>query len=83
MLSPTASAKKIPKQAREARPVNFPPLGEVTRPTVTTEAAAYYLNRSPQTLRMHACYDNGIVRPLRIGGRLAWPVAELKRVLGV
>ena len=29
----------------------FPPLEQVTRPTVPTDAAAYYLNRQPQTLR--------------------------------
>ena len=28
----------------------FPPLESVTRPTVDTAAAAYYLNRRPQTL---------------------------------
>lgn len=61
----------------------FPPLESVTRPTVETAAAAYYLNRRPQTLRGHACSDDGPIRPLRINGRLAWPVAELRRVLGV
>ena len=61
----------------------FPPLESITRPTVETAAAAYYLNRRPQTLRGHACHENGPIRPLRIHGRLAWPVSELKRVLGV
>lgn len=61
----------------------FPPLESVTRPTVDTAAAAYYLNRRPQTLRGHACHEDGPIRPLRINGRLAWPVRELKRVLGV
>lgn len=64
-------------------PQQFPPLELVTRPTVPTEQAAYYLNRRPQTLRGHACMDNGPIRPLRINGRLAWPVSELRRVLGV
>lgn len=64
-------------------PQKFPPLELVTRPTVPTEQAAYYLNRRPQTLRGHACMDNGPIRPLRINGRLAWPVSELRRVLGV
>ncbi len=64
-------------------PQQFPPLQLVTRPTVPTEQAAYYLNRRPQTLRGHACKDNGPIRPLRINGRLAWPVSELRRVLGV
>ena len=31
-------------------PQHFPPLEQVTRPTVPTEQAAYYLNRRPQTL---------------------------------
>ena len=61
----------------------FPPLEQVTRPTVPTEQAAYYLNRRPQTCRAWACLENGPLRPLRINGRLAWPVAELRKVLGV
>ena len=61
----------------------YPPLEAVTRPTVDTAAAAYYLNRKPQTLRGHACNENGPIRPLRINGRLAWPVSELRRLLGV
>ena len=61
----------------------FPPLEQVTSPTVDTDAAAYYLNRRPQTLRIWACMENGPIRPTRIMGRLAWPVAELRRVLGV
>lgn len=63
----------------------FPPLESVTRPTVDTAAAAHYLNRRPQTLRGWACletFPKGL-RCLRINGRLAWPVASIKRVLGV
>ena len=61
----------------------FPPLESVTRPTAETAAAAFYLNRRPQTLRAWACLENGPIRPVRVHGRLAWPVAELKRVLGL
>lgn len=61
----------------------YPPLEAVTRPNVDTAAAAYYTNRKPQTLRGWACFENGPIRPIRINGRLAWPVADLKRVLGV
>lgn len=63
----------------------FPPLELVNRPTVPTEQAAHYLLRRPQTLRGWACaetFPEGL-RPLRINGRLAWPVSELRRVLGV
>lgn len=62
---------------------SFPPLDELTRPTVPTEQAAYYLDRKPQTLRGWACLENGPLRPLRVHGRLAWPVNEIKRLLGV
>ena len=61
----------------------FPPLESVTRPAADTAAAAYYLNRRPQTLRMWACLENGPLRPIRINGRLAWTVSELRRVLQV
>ncbi len=63
--------------------LQFPPLEAVTRPTVPTEQAAYYLSRRPQTIRGWACMENGPIRPIRINGRLAWNVSELRRVLGV
>lgn len=66
-------------------PQPFPPLESVTRPTVDTAAAAYYLNRRPQTCRAWACletFPDGL-RPLRVNGRLAWPVAGIRKVLGV
>ena len=66
-----------------ASSAQFPPLESVTRPTVETAAAAFYLNRRPQTMRIHACMETGPILPLRINGRLAWPVSELKRVTGV
>jgi hypothetical protein len=62
---------------------SFPPLDAITRPRVDTPAAAYYLNRKEQTLRGWACSESGPIRPIRINGRLAWPVAEIKRLLGV
>ena len=61
----------------------FPPLELVNKPNVDTAHAAWLLNRKAQTLRAWACLENGPLRPMRINGRLAWPVAELRRVLGV
>ncbi|WP_320424501.1 DNA-binding protein [Roseateles agri] len=61
---------------------DYPPLETVTRPTVGTAAAAYYLNRKPETLRGWAA-NGSPIRALRINGRLAWPVAELRRVLEI
>lgn len=61
----------------------FPPLEAETRPAVETAAAAHYLGRRPQTLRWWACYENGPIRPVRVYGRLMWPTAEIRRLLGV
>ena len=61
----------------------FPPLDRETRSAVDTETAAYHLSREPQTLRVWACRDNGPIRPLRVHGRLAWPTADIRRLLGV
>jgi hypothetical protein len=46
----------------------------------TSEAAAA-INRAPQTLRKWACLETGPIRPVRINGRLAWRVADLKALL--
>ncbi len=51
------------------------------RTAVSTEVAAKALNRQPQTLRKWACLENGPIRPIRINGRLAWPLEELARLL--
>ena len=69
--------------AKNATLITFQSLESVNRPTVDTAAAAYYLNRRPQTMRGWACLENGPLRPLRIGGRLAWRVAEIRELLGV
>ncbi len=58
-------------------------LEQVTRPNLTTEEAAFYLNRRPQTLRVWACLESGPIRPRRIGGLLAWSTAEVKNLAGV
>lgn len=84
----TSTPEKPPglvSPAKLAAHEKHPPLGLVTTPTVATGAAAYYLNRQPQTLRGWASADSAPpgLRPVRINGRLAWPVAEIKRLLGM
>ncbi|AJP48283.1 hypothetical protein PG1C_07025 [Rugosibacter aromaticivorans] len=59
----------------------FVPLEQITRPTVPTDQAAHYLNRRPQTLRAWSSLQNGALRPLRINGRLAWRVADIRALL--
>ena len=60
-------------------------LASETRTAVDAATAAYHLNRQPQTLRGWASagtYPDGL-RPLRVMGRLAWPVAGIRAALGV
>ena len=61
----------------------FPPLETVTSPTLNTAAAAYYLNRQPQTLRWWSSLENGPLRPIRVQGRLAWSTSAIKKLMGV
>ena len=81
--------QNVTHQSAEARvgatgPV-FVSLASETRTAVDTATAAYHLNRQPQTLRGWASggtYPDGL-RPLRVMGRLAWPVAGIRAALGV
>lgn len=61
----------------------FIPLEHETRPTVTTAAAAFYLCRQPQTLRIWACKEDGPIRPIRVHGRLAWRVSDIRQLLNI
>lgn len=70
-------------EARQQANAAFTPLALENRPAVDTAAAAYYLSRRPQTLRGWACLENGPLRPIRICGRLAWNVNEIRKLLGV
>lgn len=61
----------------------FAPIESVTSQTVSTDEASYYLNRKPQTLRMLACMKNSTIQPIKINGRLAWRVNDIKKLLGM
>ncbi len=63
----------------------FPPLETVTKPNLTTRELAFYSNMAEQTWRVKACYDTAPegLRPLRVCGKLAWPTAGVKKLLGV
>lgn len=63
----------------------FASLANETRAAVDTATAAHHLCRQPQTLRGWASAETfppGL-KPLRVNGRLAWPVAGIRAVLGV
>lgn len=58
-------------------------LSDVTADILSTNDAAFYLNRRPQSLRLWACGQRPApIQPRRINGRLAWPVAEIRALVG-
>lgn len=61
----------------------YPSLSEETRATLPTPEAAYHLNRKPQTLRRWVWAGSAPITPIRVHGRLAWPVDQIKRLMGV
>lgn len=65
------------------KPVVLTPIQTEIRTHLPTGEAARWLGREAQTLRVWASRDAGPIRAARIGGRLAWPVAEIRKVLGV
>lgn len=75
-LSSAVKAAYISKQHQ-----CFPPLDQETRSHVETRCAGFHLNRKDQTMRSWASLGNGPIRPVRINGRLAWAVADIKHVL--
>ena len=82
----TASINPARLAKLEAKaPQTFPPLEQVTKPNLTTAELAYYSNMAEQTWRVKACYDTAPdgLRPLRVCGKLAWPTAGAKKLLGV
>jgi len=46
-----------------------------------TLQAAAFINRQPSTLRKWAYSETGPIRPVRINGRLAWKVEDLRALL--
>ncbi|MGO9994119.1 MAG: helix-turn-helix domain-containing protein [Steroidobacteraceae bacterium] len=48
---------------------------------LTTLEAAALLRMQPQTLRRWACENSGPIKPRRIGGRLTWPLADIKNLM--
>lgn len=62
--------------------ISIIPLDQEKRLALPTSEAASHLSRAQQTLRYWAIRNDGPIKCIRINGRLAWPVADLKRLLG-
>lgn len=64
-------------------PPDFVPLHEERRSHISTRLMCLHIGRKEQTARGWACNEDGPLRPIRVNGRLAWPVADIKRLMGV
>jgi hypothetical protein len=75
----TPSTDRAPDEQR------FTPLNRETRTHVDTATMCWHLGFAEQTARLWACkesYPEGL-KPRRVNGRLKWPVAGIRKVLGV
>ena len=61
----------------------FPDIRTESRTHVKTAIAAHWLGRQEQTMRGWASAESGPLRPIRVSGKLAWPVADIRKLLGV
>jgi hypothetical protein len=68
-----------------ARQTTYPPLNEVQRERLKTAPAAYYLQKSEDTLRKWRMDGSGPreLNPIKVGHHLLWSTAEIKALLGV
>lgn len=48
---------------------------------IPTNEAAPMLLRSKGTLLNWACHNNGLIKPVRVGRRLGWPLSEIEAIL--
>lgn len=75
----------MPTSAMSRLSGSFTPLTVEMRTHIPTPDMCWHLNRAPQTARLWACkqtYPEGLA-PIRVNGRLLWPVAGIRRLLGV
>lgn len=61
--------------------IQLVPLERETRTAIPTREAAPHLGRACQTLRIWAMNDSGPIRPVRVHGRLLWPVDGIRRLV--
>ena len=82
-MQTATQSTNAPSREATAPQREYPPLETVTKPNLTTNEVAYYLDRRPQTLLGWACHEDGPMRPTRINGRLAWSTSTVKALAGV
>jgi len=77
--------RPLAAQLPQAAHPQFTPLDFLFRAQADTETMCWHLGFAQQTARLWACketYPEGL-RPIRVNGRLKWPVAGIRKTLGV
>jgi hypothetical protein len=78
---PRDAERSAAEAATKTGATPFGPIENETRSHVDTACAAFWLNRKEQTLRAWASKENGPIRPIKVNGRNAWAVADIRRIL--
>ena len=81
----TAIPRSSKPKVKGTVPPDFVPIDLETRSHVGTAVMCHHLDRREQTGRDWACretYPEGL-KPIRMHGRLLWPVAAIRKLLGV
>jgi hypothetical protein len=70
---------------KQVIPVDFLPIDKETRTHISTELMCFHIGRAPQTARYWAMTEKypPELKPVRILGRLGWPVSGIRQLLGV
>ena len=78
------SAQTAQQSKQANQPADFVPLHLETRTHVTTAVLCWHLSFKEQTARQWASAGTSPagLTPLRVQGRLAWPVSGIRKVLG-
>jgi hypothetical protein len=81
----SAEVRHLVTRIAKVAPADFVPLHLEQRTHVSTAVAGWHLLLQQQSLRAQACSESHDPRlkPVRHSGRLLWPVAGIKAVLGV
>lgn len=61
----------------------FPAITDESRPYVETKQASHYLTLADCTLRDWSRRGTGPIKPRKFGRKLLWPMADIRKLLGL
>ena len=76
--TPTKSVERVIKPLSLTK---FPPLSEVTAELIDSEQFGFYIGLKRQTIAKQLCEGKTLVRPVYIGKRPMFRVADVKKLI--